>query len=106
MRTNYWPTLLISLYSERKRSDTGDATFVFVSPLNIVKVEALDQSHSLGGTVIGLNGGVNSSLVILYMEELFYGAQIDFIVNIYAESLRPNDYIIGNLTENSILLHT
>lgn len=55
-------------------------------------------------------GGVNTSSIYLYMVSVFENSTIDFIVNVYVEN-RPNNtsnnnFIFGNLTENSVFLHT
>lgn len=51
-------------------------------------------------------GGVGNSFVAVDMVHFYFGAQIDFIINIYAEDLNSQDYIIGELTPNSVLAHT
>lgn len=97
---------LQNLLSERITTVYVWADFYFSSRLGIVKIEALDQSQSFGGSVTSMDGGVNSSYVSLFFQPVFIGAQIDFIVNVYAESLGPNNITVGNLTENSVLMHT
>lgn len=34
-----------------------------------------------------------------------YTSTIDFIINVYAEPLTPNDYFVGELTNNSVHIH-
>lgn len=74
-------------------------------PFYVTKVEALDQSEGLGGFVFRSYNGVNTSSVELLMANFFEDTIIDFIVNVYVDGI-PNNFISGNLTENSVLLHT
>lgn len=73
--------------------------FWWGGPFNIVKVEALDQTGGLGGVISEWFYGVNTSQIYLFME-----GSSDFIVNIHVENFPHNDFIDGNLTENSVLL--
>lgn len=89
-----------NMFSSERITQTGIAWFDFSNRLNIVKIEALDQGA--GGSVTSYYGGVNTTTVTLFMQ----GEPLDFIINVYVESFGPADLIIGNLTENSVLLHT
>lgn len=80
--------------------------FYWSSPLKMTKIEALDQRNGIGGVVTNVLGGVNDSFVSMYFQGSVYEGEIDFIINIYAESFGPNHYITGNVTENSVLLST
>lgn len=50
-------------------------------------------------------GGVGFRNVILFFRSIDINREINFIVRIYGETLKPRDYISGNLTDCSELLH-
>lgn len=58
-------------FSKQISSTNGFAYFDFNSRLNIVNVEALEQTF--GGYVNSIFGGVNSTFVTLYFQEIFNG---------------------------------
>lgn len=80
------------------------ANFYWASFYNITRVEALDQSQGAGGQIYLIGGGIHRFRVSLFFEQV--QGPIDFLVNIYGEPLTPNDYIVGELTRDSILLYT
>lgn len=75
-------------------------------PYNITRIEAFDQSDGSGGEVAYYINGIGQRNVILLIFELLPHSGIDFIIKIYGERLPPNDVFFGNLTEQSVLLHT
>lgn len=79
------------------------SVFTWNGPFNIVKIEILDQNAT--GAIVDDIFVFFTSIIIL-LERIFDNSEIDFIINIYAENLRSNDIFYGNLTENSVLLHT
>lgn len=90
------------VYSRR----TSSFIFDWYGPFNIVKIEALDQSEGLGGIVTNYTGGVNHSMISLRIEGVLANYDNDFIINVYVENKPNNDFLQGDLTQNSILLHT
>lgn len=59
----------------------------------------------MGGFVSDYYAGVNYRNVILFFESLDNSSEIDFIVHIYGEALQPRDFVRGQLTNCSELLH-
>lgn len=73
----------------------------------ITKVEAFDQnSEFTGGHVYSFTGGVNQPEVTVHLQSSAQGYGIDFIVNVYGEPQPPHDFILGELTPRSVLVHT
>lgn len=70
----------------------------------IGRLEIIDQRNGTGGFVAYMYGGVGQRSTTLYMERVNEDSVIDFVVNAYAEPLRPIDFIVGHLTGNSYLL--
>lgn len=72
----------------------------------ISRIEALDQSNGTGGFVSWYNGGVSFRHVIIRFESVdSTNGTIDFVLNILAEPLIQNDFILGHKTVNSVLAH-
>lgn len=65
--------------------------FDWSGPYVITKIEAFDQSAGLGGELILVQGGLNTSEVIMYFTPLWQLLQIDFIINIYGERLSESN---------------
>lgn len=75
--------------------------------LHIVsRLEAIDQSNGTGGFISFIRGGLTTRQVIVELESIETGSTIDFLFNIYAEPMPPNDFIEGILTPTSVLLQT
>lgn len=84
------------------------ATFDFHGLFNITKIEALDQKNGRSGFVSRITGGINEFFVRVWLN-VYYEEQVDFIINIYGEPLESvpsNDFVIGEETSNSQLVHT
>lgn len=76
---------------------------------NITRVEALEQSNGTS-YLSQLEGGINTFTVRLRFVAIYpYNEDIDFIVKIYGEPLAEfpsHDFILGEQTPNSLLIHT
>lgn len=68
-------------------------------------IEGLDQTNGLGGFVFYVDGGLKQTHVDLFLVAEV-GTEIDFIFNIYGDPLEPQNFVDGNLTEISVLLHS
>lgn len=71
----------------------------------ISRIEILDQSNGNGGFVSHIFGGVSQRNVTIFFETIRDTSTIDFIVNVYADLLKPNDFIVGELTGASVRKH-
>lgn len=69
-------------------------------------MEAFDQTNGSGGLMTLLSHAIGYRSVNLQFNARYLGSSIDFIVNIYGEPVTTNDWIQGELNENSILLGT
>lgn len=69
-------------------------------------MEAFDQSNGGGGEVYNWYTRIGERYFQIYFTEFLPNTGIDFILKVYGERLPPNDEIFGDLTEQSILLHT
>lgn len=80
------------------------AEFWWESPTPITRIVALDQTNGTGGFVdvaMGLNE------LHAYIEFVNVGTEIiDFIIHVYNEWQSSNDLIIGEQTDNNVLLLT
>lgn len=99
-------TNIIFSFSERVTSYNGSGLFSWRGPFAITMVQALDQNEGLGGYVFQAALNWEFSYVYLYMTSVSQNSTIDFIVNVFVENRPNNDFINGNLTENSVSLHT
>lgn len=61
--------------------------FDWRGPYVITKIEAFDQSSGQGGELMLVQGGLNTSEVIMYFTPLWPLLQIDFIIDIYGEEI-------------------
>lgn len=72
----------------------------------ITRLEAFDQNNGSGGFIASIRGGLTTRQVNFQLESIERGNTIDFLFNIYAEPIPPNDFFVGTLTQTSVLLHT
>lgn len=92
------------LCSERLQTvGTGYFSTQMMSP--IVFIEALDQLNGTGGFPYIAVHGVGVRTIYIGFTSENYIKPIDFIINVYTEPLTPRNWIAGNLTANSQLLH-
>lgn len=71
----------------------------------ISRLEILDQSNGTGGYVSQVVGGIFYQYVTIFFDSIDFTNPIDFIINVYAEPLTPNDFFAGDLTNSSVLIH-
>lgn len=71
----------------------------------INRIEIIDQSNGTGGFASSVYGGVSYRYLNIYFDLMNNASTIDFIINIYAEPLTPNDFFLGELTSDSELVH-
>lgn len=83
----------------------GSTTLLYGGLHDIVRIEAMDQSSGLGGFVSDYYAGEGFRDVVLFFQGLDNSREINFNVRIYGEILRPRDFISGDLTNCSELLH-
>lgn len=80
--------------------------FMLRGPHDISRVEIIDQSDGIGGYVSQIIGGISYRFVYVYFGAMnTESSTIDFIVNVYAEPLSPNDFFAGELTSASVHIH-
>lgn len=101
--------LLISVFhnSERISGNLSDAEFfnwrntAFI----VTRLEVLDQRNGFGGESFIGDGGIDRRFVRLRFTSGPLDTDIDFIVNIYGEPVVTNDFIQGEITDTSNLVH-
>lgn len=71
----------------------------------ISRIEILDQSNGNGGFVSHIFDGVSQRNITVFFEPINDTSSIDFIINVYTEPLKPNNYFVGELTSASVLRH-
>lgn len=88
----------------------NNATLDWHGLYNITRIEALDQTEGSTGCVFEITGGINSLYARVGLNAYYQNdIEIDFIINIYGELLEKlpsNDFIIGEETLKSRLVHT
>lgn len=80
-----------SLVHRERVTTAAEETFLrfdWSGPYVITRIEALDQSSGQGGELILVQGGLNTSEVIMYFTPLWPLLQIDFIIDIYGEQIQ------------------
>lgn len=95
-------------FSERIVAMNNSAQVVWSGPgtYRITRLEVFDQTNGLGGFIAWIVGGVNHRQVEINFQSSEFGHDIDFIVNIYGDPVTSYDFILGELTNTSLVIHT
>lgn len=96
-------------YSERIVTNTSVGAVVGWSgpgAYRITRLEVFDQTNGLGGFIAWIDGGVNHRQVEIHFQSFGFGPDTDFIVNIYGDPVTSYDFVLGELTNTSTVVHT
>lgn len=72
----------------------------------LTRIEVLDQLDGDGGLLTRIDDGIGTRRVNLLFQLIDFNGIIDFVVNIYGDPILTEDYMIGELTDTSILIHS